>query len=276
VIIDLPDAVGHPAFPSTMEALVARHGGTTLDAARSALEHADVLEEYAVAGATLLPPIIPTMLREFAPEEVLAAAGTRPGRARRHQPEPLPTSTTGENRRRILGPDAQVPWQGRGRELRFGLEVACVAGRSGRDLSVRRAGAAIFGYTLMASWWAVPGGNGTRRPDTEAPPDRPFATALGPFIVTPDDVAPEPVPFRATVDGETWWVDEVDPSALPFAQLIADVSRTEDIGAGETYGSSSLGFGFRSDQPTRLPRGCAIELEADGFGTLSLRVPRRG
>ena len=43
-VIDLPDAVGHPAFPPTMEALVARNGGTTLDAAREAFEHDDVME----------------------------------------------------------------------------------------------------------------------------------------------------------------------------------------------------------------------------------------
>src|SRR6266508_6688215 len=33
IVVDLPDAVGHPAFPTTMEALIALHGGTTLDAA---------------------------------------------------------------------------------------------------------------------------------------------------------------------------------------------------------------------------------------------------
>src|SRR5437588_12106242 len=31
-ILDLPDAVGHPAFPTTMESLLQRNGGTVLEA----------------------------------------------------------------------------------------------------------------------------------------------------------------------------------------------------------------------------------------------------
>ena len=40
-VVDLPDAVGHPAFPATLERLVTSNGGTVLDAARAALERDD-------------------------------------------------------------------------------------------------------------------------------------------------------------------------------------------------------------------------------------------
>ena len=43
-VVDLPDAVGHPAFPTTLEALVSSSRGTVLDAARAALARDDVWE----------------------------------------------------------------------------------------------------------------------------------------------------------------------------------------------------------------------------------------
>ena len=55
-IVDLPDAVGHPVFPLTLEALVARHGGTTLDAAREALAYPD-LHQFGRPGVRLLAPV---------------------------------------------------------------------------------------------------------------------------------------------------------------------------------------------------------------------------
>ena len=60
--MDLPDAVGHPAFPTTMEALVASNGGTVLDAAAAALERDDALA-CVVDGARLLAPLLPRSFR---------------------------------------------------------------------------------------------------------------------------------------------------------------------------------------------------------------------
>src|SRR5439155_23921865 len=57
-VVDLPDAVGHPAFPTTLEVLVARNGGTTQAAAREALSRADDVQEFAVPRARLLAPLV--------------------------------------------------------------------------------------------------------------------------------------------------------------------------------------------------------------------------
>jgi len=58
-VIDLPDAVGHPAFPTTLEALVARNGGTTLDAAREALSDEANVGACVVPRARLSEPPLP-------------------------------------------------------------------------------------------------------------------------------------------------------------------------------------------------------------------------
>ncbi|HEX6009337.1 MAG TPA: hypothetical protein VFZ50_04425, partial [Actinomycetota bacterium] len=63
-VVDLPELVGHPAFPDTMERLVRRNGGTVLDAARAALERdeADVMA-CVVDEARLLASVVPSTLR---------------------------------------------------------------------------------------------------------------------------------------------------------------------------------------------------------------------
>ncbi len=43
-VVDLPDAVGHPAFPTTLEGLVSSSRGWIMDAARAALSRDDVWE----------------------------------------------------------------------------------------------------------------------------------------------------------------------------------------------------------------------------------------
>jgi 2-keto-4-pentenoate hydratase/2-oxohepta-3-ene-1,7-dioic acid hydratase in catechol pathway len=120
-VVDLPDAVGHPAFPSTMEALVARNGGTTLDAARDAIEHPAYVEEFTVPDARLLAPFLPPAFRRL---------------------------------RHVLGPDDEVPWPGSGRSIDCRAQLACVVGQPGHDLSEKEAASVIFGYTLMTSWSA--------------------------------------------------------------------------------------------------------------------------
>src|SRR6266446_6315112 len=60
-VVDLPDAVGHPAFPVTLEDVVSNSRGTVLDAARAALERDDVWRTR-VRRARLLTPLFPASL----------------------------------------------------------------------------------------------------------------------------------------------------------------------------------------------------------------------
>jgi len=121
-LVDLPDAVGHPAFPSTMEDLVAHGGGTILDAAVDALSRPDYVADAVVGRAALLLPFVP---------EVARLGAAFPGR--------------------LLGPSDVVPWTP---GLRCRAEPVCIVGRTGRTLSVRGAVGTIFGITLMTTFAA--------------------------------------------------------------------------------------------------------------------------
>jgi hypothetical protein len=168
-VVDLPDAVGHPAFPTTMEALIALHGGTTLEAARDALSNPRYVKEFRVRSPRLLPPIVPISLLEH---------------------------------RWILGPEDRLPWPPGADEVDYQVEVACIVGQFCRGLSADEASGVIFGYTLMNDWVARRSGPGSRRARRQQV-DR-FATSLGPLVVTPDEFDPAAGRLVARVDGEVW------------------------------------------------------------------------
>ncbi|HJP66927.1 MAG TPA: fumarylacetoacetate hydrolase family protein [Actinomycetota bacterium] len=118
VVIDLPDAVGHPSFPATLETLVARNGGTTLDAARAAVEHPDARADFAVRRPRMLSPLV--------------LAGDRADDVMAHR--------------------AVIDLPQKGQELVCRPELACIVGRAGLDLDPDQAADALFGYTLVNGW----------------------------------------------------------------------------------------------------------------------------
>ena len=123
-LVDLPDAVGHPAFPATLEGLVTRSRGTAMEAARAALSNPSYVEEAVVGTPRLLAPLV----------------------------------LAGPDQGAMVGPDRTLSWP-EGRVCVWQPEVACVLGRGGRDLTAADAASMIFGY-LLAATWTTPKDNG--------------------------------------------------------------------------------------------------------------------
>src|SRR2546423_2805438 len=106
-VVDLPDAVGHPAFPTTLEALVARNGGTTLDAAREALSDEENARTRAVPRARLLVPLLPSSLRGFQAFRGRARQVAPGGGAAIDARQASPADFNG-NHRRLPGPGVEL------------------------------------------------------------------------------------------------------------------------------------------------------------------------
>ena len=119
-VVDLPDLVGHPAFPTTLEALVSSSGGTVLDAARAALER-DEAERFVVPNARVLAPLYPASLR---------------------------STDAFEGGRRVLGPDDEIPWPEDAAWLDYEPKIVAVLGH--RELDPDDPGPAVLGYTLLS------------------------------------------------------------------------------------------------------------------------------
>jgi 2-keto-4-pentenoate hydratase/2-oxohepta-3-ene-1,7-dioic acid hydratase in catechol pathway len=269
-VVDLPSVVGHPTFPTSMEALVAAGPGT-LDAARSALER-QVPDHHGVFEARLLVPVLPASLRDFLAFEDHVKAGS----ARRGEPVPeawyeMPVYYKG-NHRSVFGPDDVIAWPQFTEELDYELEVACVLGGRGRDLDEDQAGALVFGYTLMNDWSA----RDIQRKEMAArlgpAKGKDFATSLGPCIVTADEIDPRRLELVARVDGEVWSEGSLSGARWTFPQMIAHVSQGEDVWPGDVYGSGTFGGGCGLDLGKFLWPGAVVELEADAIGVLRNRV----
>jgi 2-keto-4-pentenoate hydratase/2-oxohepta-3-ene-1,7-dioic acid hydratase in catechol pathway len=265
-VVDLPSAVGHPEFPTTMETMVAA-GPEPLEAARTTLQRGD-LESHLVASARLLVPILPASLRDFLAFEDHVEAGS----ARRGEPIPdawyeMPVYYKG-NHRSVFGPSEEIPWPPYTNELDYELEVACVLGGRGKDLDEERAGALVFGYTLMNDWSA----RDIQRKEMAArlgpAKGKDFATSLGPCIVTQDELDPRTLHLVARVDGEIWSEGGLGGARWTFPQMIAHVSQGEDVWPGDVYGSGTFGGGCGLDLGRFLWPGAVVELEADAIGVL--------
>jgi 2-keto-4-pentenoate hydratase/2-oxohepta-3-ene-1,7-dioic acid hydratase in catechol pathway len=273
IVVDLPNAVGDEGFPTTMEAFV-QAGSSVVRQATEALSDAD-LKRVGVAGARHLAPILPGSLRDFLAFEDHVKAGA----ARRGEPVPeawyeMPIYYKG-NHRSIYGPDDEIPWPPFTEWLDYELEVAAVLGGGGRDLDEDAASALIFGYTLMNDWSA----RDIQRKEMAArlgpAKAKDFATSLGPCIVTADELDPTSLALEARVDGDTWSSGTLANAHWTFGQMIAHVSRGEDVWPGDVYGSGTFGGGCGLDLNRSLWPGAIVELEAGPIGVLRNRVGGR-
>jgi 2-keto-4-pentenoate hydratase/2-oxohepta-3-ene-1,7-dioic acid hydratase in catechol pathway len=262
-------------------------GATALDAARQALAWVESATEageppagprgeqvtYERGAVRLLAPLPrPTALRDFLAFE----AHTRVGFARRNEPIPepwyrMPVYYKG-NPRTIVGPDVDVRWPRYTERLDYELELACVIGRRGRDLTEDRAAAHIAGYTVMNDWSARDIQRSEMLVRLGPAKGKDFATSLGPCLVTPDELDPRDLRMTARINGELWSEGNSGTSYWTFPQMISHVAQDEDVHPGDVFGSGTVGGGCGLELDRWLEPGDVVELEIEGIGLLRNRV----
>jgi len=249
----------------TMEALIARGRNIV----GSIEQQFDDLPRQPSRDCTILAPLQPASLRDFLAFEDHAKAGAkRRGEELNPAWYEMPVYYKG-NHRQILGPDEPLVWPSWTEKLDFELEVACVLGARGRNLSETEAERAIFGYTIMNDWSARDVQRAEMAMRLGPAKSKDFATSLGPCIVTADEFSPSSgLSMRARINGETWFETESARMHWAFPQMIAYVSSSEDVFPRDVYGSGTAYGGCGLDQDRWLPRGAVVELEIDGIGTL--------
>ncbi|HEX8750241.1 MAG TPA: fumarylacetoacetate hydrolase family protein, partial [Nitrospira sp.] len=161
---------------------------------------------YHVAGVQLTAPLAnPPALRDFiAFEDHIAATSKKRGQPIPPEWYKFPVYYKG-NHRTIIGPDEPLPWPLETTKLDYELELACVIGRKGRDISERHAGDYIAGYTIMNDFSARDIQFQEMACRLGPAKGKDFATALGPCLVTPDEIADlGALTMIARVNGEEW------------------------------------------------------------------------
>ncbi|EFO79513.1 fumarylacetoacetate (FAA) hydrolase [Oscillochloris trichoides DG-6] len=244
--------------------------------------------EFQIGGAAMLLPLTqvrllaplprPASVRDFfAFEQHVAAAAALRGLSVPSEWYRIPTFYF-SNHAAIYGPDASIPMP-QTEALDYELELACVIGRTGRNIHPAEAHEYIAGYTIMNDWSArdlqlqeMAIGLGPAK-------GKDFATSLGPYLVTPDELelytdddGGLSLTMHARVNGEERSVGNAASMYYRFADLIAHASRDVTLYPGDVLGSGTVGGGclleLTQGYGPWLARGDVVELEITGLGVL--------
>ncbi len=183
------------------------------------------------------------------------------------------------NHNAVIGPEQAVQRPQGSDELDYELEVACVIGRPGRDISPDEAERYIAGYTVMNDWSARDLQRVEMRVGLGPAKGKDFATSLGPALVTPDELAAHrlgtsgyDLAMSARVNGEVLSRGNLRDIYYNFAQLVAQASRDAWLYPGDVIGSGTVGSGclleLTAGKGPYLHSGDAVELEVEGLGVL--------
>lgn len=173
------------------------------------------------------------------------------------------------NHRTLIGPDDECIWPTYTSKLDFELELAMIVGTGGRDIDAGSTGRHIFGFTVfndlsardiqakeMSAWLGPAKG-------------KDFANAFGPCIVTADELGAEPdLEMICRVNGDEWGRARSSAMRWSWGDMIAHVSRDEDIFPGDVYGSGTPGGCCGLDIGRSLTPGDVVELEIEQIGVL--------
>jgi len=283
-LIDLRKAAEHSgedgAIFADMLSLI-NAGENGLKTARALLQSADEDVTMAVSDVSFLPPIMPVQYRDcLVFEEHLANCFKVMG-ATMPVPPSIPPVWYDQplyykgNRMSFIGHGTDVQWPAYAEFLDIELELAIVVGKTGKDISKDAAPAHIFGYSILndvsardAQMREMPGQLGPCKGK-----DFDTGNVLGPYILTADEVVhPIAVNMEARVNGERWGGGNSSQMQHSFADILAHISSSETIYAGEVIGSGTVGTGCGLEIGKRLQDGDTFELEIENIGILANRI----
>ncbi|MFD0698848.1 fumarylacetoacetate hydrolase family protein [Paenibacillus sp. GCM10027628] len=187
------------------------------------------------------------------------------------------------NYQAIIGPGYEVERPRKCNQLDYELELACIIGKIGRNISVDEAEDYIFGYCIMNDWSArdiqlaeVKVGLGPAK-------GKDFATSLGPYLVTKDelecyrtDADRFDLVMTARVNGKLLSQGNFRTIYYSFADMIARASEDATLFPGDVIGSGTVGTGCILELGTEVHRWLepddVVELEITGLGVLRNKV----
>ncbi|HKI16323.1 MAG TPA: fumarylacetoacetate hydrolase family protein [Isosphaeraceae bacterium] len=184
----------------------------------------------------------------------------------------------------LIGHEAYV-WAPRGsRALDYELELACVIGKTARDLpDDDRVLDVVAGFTIMNDWSARDLQQLEMAVGLGPSKGKDFATSLGPELVTFDELADcyrdgrLHLEMSASVNGQMLSHGNAGTMYWTWPQLLAHASRDATLRAGDVIGSGTVGSGCILELTPEaaggwLEPGDLVELSIERLGTLRNRV----
>jgi len=182
------------------------------------------------------------------------------------------------NRFSTADPGEDIPWPPYSNVMDFELELACVIGIPGKDVTRENALGHVFGFMILNDFSARDA-QGQEMAGMLGPAkgkDFDKGNAFGPCLVTLDEIGdPHALRMQARVNGETWCDNNSSNMHWRFEDVIARVSMGETLHAGEVIGGGTIGDGCGLEHLRFLEDGDIVELEIEKIGILRNRVVRQ-
>ena len=180
----------------------------------------------------------------------------------------------------IFGPEDEIPYPNYTQALDFELEIAVIIGKGGINIKAEDTPSHIFGYTIFNDWSARDVQREEMKVGLGPAKGKDFASSLGPVIVTSEALADKAVNRAGVYDlAMTAKINGVEMSRgnfkdifWSFGEIIARVSDSCELQAGDVIGSGTVGTGclleLTNTQGPWLNEGDVVELEIERIGIL--------
>jgi 2-keto-4-pentenoate hydratase/2-oxohepta-3-ene-1,7-dioic acid hydratase in catechol pathway len=162
-------------------------------------------------------------------------------------------------------------------KMDYECEMACIIGRPIRNATRETAREAIAGYAVLNDLSARQRQARAMPINMGPSPGKDFASALGPYLVTPDEI-PDlgALGMRAFVNGEKWTEGTYGSVHHSFEAMIVFASRSRWLYPGDVLGSGTVGGGCGAELGRFLRPGDTIRVEIDELGAVENRVEHDG
>ena len=186
----------------------------------------------------------------------------------------------------VYGPDDTVPYPSAAQMLDYELELACIVGKEGSNVSEADAMEYIAGFCIFNDWSCRDLQRDESAVGLGPAKGKDSASTLGPWIVTTDEVAHLlkdgrlNVKCSCRVNGD-YWVKDSDASVSyhTWGSLIERASHDSRIAPGDvlgcgTVGGGSIGEAIRKGVPQArfLQPGDVVEMDVEALGVLRATI----
>lgn len=277
-VLDVTTLLGEAAPLRDVQALL-QLPGDGIDRVRQRLAAGNLPAGVPLAGLPLRAPVLqpPTVRDFFAFEGHASAGGTRQLSDAWYR---LPIFYF-SNPLRIFGPDAEVPFPSASRQFDYELEIGCVIGKEGSNVSEADALSYIAGFTIFNDWSCRDLQRDEMAAGLGPAKGKDSATTLGPWLVTTDELLPYlkdgrlAVRCTLSVNGQQWMDGEGSLMHHSWQSFVVRASRDSRIVPGDVLGSGTVTGGTVGEAirdgvagARYLEPGDRVEITVEGIGTL--------
>lgn len=178
----------------------------------------------------------------------------------------------------IKGPEDKISMPIECNWLDYELEIACIIGKQGSNITAKEAEDYIFGYCILNDWSARDLQRQEMKVGLGPAKGKDFATSIGPWIISKDEMEPlrlgkgYDISMKTRINGILLSEGNMKDIYYSFGEMVERASAGVTLYPGEIIGSGTVGTGCILELGTEVHRwlqpGDEVEMEIDKLGVL--------